>query len=174
MTTSLQTLILFSYLSTSRSALQDRDNKFLTKSVEEAYKAVECGDGHPFGAVVRNDAVVVSCHNTVLRNPNLTAHAEINAISEACQKLNQNYLADYEIYACCEPCPMSLVAIQLSKIKRLVYGAKAEAAVAIGFDPSIADAPNQKSELEIKKADGAVAVTAEQVFENARGKFLMS
>ncbi|XLR00237.1 hypothetical protein S83_066435, partial [Arachis hypogaea] len=71
----------------------DRDNKFLTKSVEEAYKAVECGDGHPFGAVVRNDAVV------------------------ACQKLNQNYLADYEIYACCEPCPMSLVAIQLSKIK---------------------------------------------------------
>ncbi|QHN77643.1 Putative Guanine deaminase [Arachis hypogaea] len=69
---------------------------------------------------------------------------------------------------------MSLVAIQLSKIKRLVYGAKAEAAVAIGFDPSIADAPNQKSELEIKKADGAVAVTAEQVFENARGKFLMS
>ncbi|XLT09216.1 hypothetical protein HN51_055009 [Arachis hypogaea] len=148
--TNINPLQLFVNFKPSVLCWIDRDNKFLTKSVEEAYKAVECGDGHPFGAVVRNDAVV------------------------ACQKLNQNYLADYEIYACCEPCPMSLVAIQLSKIKRLVYGAKAEAAVAIGFDPSIADAPNQKSELEIKKADGAVAVTAEQVFENARGKFLMS
>lgn len=64
-------------------AVQDRDHKFLTKAVEEAYKGVECGDGGPFGAVVvLNDEVVVSCHNMVLRNTDPTAHAEVTAIRE--------------------------------------------------------------------------------------------
>lgn len=63
--------------------VQDRDHKFLTKAVQEAYKGVECGDGGPFGAVVvRNDEVVVSCHNVVLKHTDPTAHAEVTAIRE--------------------------------------------------------------------------------------------
>ncbi|PNX89203.1 tRNA-specific adenosine deaminase, partial [Trifolium pratense] len=62
---------------------EDRDHKFLRIAIEEAYKGVECGDGRPYGAViVRNDEVVVSCHNMVLRNKDPTAHAEITAIRE--------------------------------------------------------------------------------------------
>ncbi|XP_024032398.1 uncharacterized protein LOC112094929, partial [Morus notabilis] len=83
-----------------QDVVQDRDHKFLTQAVEEAYKGVDCGDGGPFGAVVvRNDEVVVSCHNMVLRNTDPTAHAEVAAIREACKKLNQIELADCEIYA---------------------------------------------------------------------------
>ncbi|XP_034225699.1 guanosine deaminase-like [Prunus dulcis] len=120
---------------------EDRDNKFLRKAVEEAYKGVECGDGGPFGAVVvHNDEVLVSCHNMVLRNTDPIAHAEVTAIREACKQLKQSELADCEIYASCEPCPMCFGAIHLSRIKRLVYGAKAEAAIAIGFDDFISDA----------------------------------
>ncbi|CAL5208474.1 unnamed protein product [Lathyrus oleraceus] len=158
---------------------EDRDNKFLTKAVEEAYKGVECGDGRPFGAViVQNDELVVSCHNMVLRNKDPTAHAEVIAIREACQKLDQTYLPECEIYASCEPCPMCFGAIHLSKIKRLVYGAKAEAAVAIGFDCFIAEAQkdtssHQKPQLEIKKIDGTAAVIAEQVFEKTKGKYAL-
>lgn len=64
-------------------AVQDRDHKFLSKAVEEAYRGVDCGDGGPFGAVVvRNDEVVVSCHNMVLKNTDPTAHAEVTAIRE--------------------------------------------------------------------------------------------
>jgi hypothetical protein len=64
-------------------AVQDRDHKFLTKAVEEAYRGVDCGDGGPFGAVVvRNDEVVVSCHNMVLKHTDPTAHAEVTAIRE--------------------------------------------------------------------------------------------
>lgn len=64
-------------------AVQDRDHKFLTKAVQEAYKGVDCGDGGPFGAVVvRDDEVVVSCHNMVLHNTDPTAHAEVTAIRE--------------------------------------------------------------------------------------------
>lgn len=63
--------------------VQDRDHKFLTKAVEEAYKGVDCEDGGPFGAVVvHNDEVVVSCHNMVLKNTDPTAHAEVTAIRE--------------------------------------------------------------------------------------------
>ncbi|XP_028790318.1 guanosine deaminase [Neltuma alba] len=160
-----------------QEAVQDRDHKFLTKAVEEAYKGVECGDGGPFGAVVvRNDEVVVSCHNLVLRNTDPTAHAEVTAIREACRTLNKIELSDCEIYASCEPCPMCFGAIHLSRIKRLVYGAEAEAAIAIGFDDFIADALrgtgiHQKAHLEIKKADGSGAVIAEQVFEKTKAKF---
>ncbi|XVE89834.1 hypothetical protein DITRI_Ditri20bG0026600 [Diplodiscus trichospermus] len=162
-----------------QEAVQDRDHKFLTQAIEEAYKGVECKDGGPFGAVVvRNDEVVVSCHNMVLRNTDPTAHAEVTAIREACKKLNQIELADCEIYASCEPCPMCFGAIHLSRIKRLVYGAKAEAAIAIGFDDFIADALRgtafyQKAHLEIKQADGTGAVIAEQVFEKTKEKFTL-
>jgi len=62
--------------------------------------------------------------------------------------------------------------------QRLVYGAKAEAAIAIGFDDFIADALRgtsfyQKSQLEIKRADGTQAIIAEQVFEKTKEKFQM-
>lgn len=58
----------------------------------------------------------------------------------------------------------------------MVYGAKAEAAIAIGFDDFIADALRgtsfyQKAHMEIKKADGTGAVIAEQVFEKTKAKF---
>ncbi|KAM3279804.1 hypothetical protein ACQJBY_046902 [Aegilops geniculata] len=103
-------------------AAQDRDHKFLSIAVEEAYRAVDCGHGRPFGAVVvRNDELVVNCHNMVLKNTDPTAHAEITAIREACRKLGKIELSDCEMYASCEPCPMCFSAVHLSRIKRLVY-----------------------------------------------------
>ena len=60
----------------------------------------------------------------------------------------------------------------------MVYGAKAEAAIAIGFDDFIADALRrtgfyQKAHLEIKKADGSGAIIAEQVFEKTKAEFTL-
>ena len=129
-------------------------------------------------------------------------------IFQACKKLGKIELSDCEIYASCEPCPMCFGAVHLSRIKvhallccfdclafwtqlillsnisthsamqRLVYGAKAEAAIAIGFDDFIADALRgtgfyQKANLEIKKAEGNGALIAEQVFEKTKEKFQM-
>ncbi|KAM0928301.1 hypothetical protein ACQ4PT_002398 [Festuca glaucescens] len=162
-----------------QEAVQDRDHKFLSKAVEEAYRGVDCGHGGPFGAVVVcNDEVIVSCHNMVLNYTDPTAHAEVTAIREACKKLGKLELSDCEMYASCEPCPMCFGAVHLSRIKRLVYGAKAEAAIAIGFDDFIADALRgtgfyQKANMEIKRADGNGALLAEQVFENTKEKFRM-
>ncbi|XP_074589220.1 guanosine deaminase-like isoform X2 [Curcuma longa] len=149
------TISVASAFSGHHEVVKDRDHKFLSKAVEEAYHGIECGDGGPFGAVVVcNDEVV------------------------ACKKLGKIELADCEIYASCEPCPMCFGAIHLSRLKRLVYGAKAEAAIAIGFDDFIADALRgtgfyQKAHLEIKRADGNGAIIAEQVFERTKEKFQM-
>lgn len=67
------------------AAVNDRDYGFLSKAVEEAYEGVRCGDGGPFGAVVvREDQVIVSCHNMVLKNMDPTAHAEVTAVREVC------------------------------------------------------------------------------------------
>ncbi|XP_010421673.1 PREDICTED: uncharacterized protein LOC104707093 [Camelina sativa] len=171
------TISVASAFSGHQQAVHDSDHKFLTQAVEEAYKGVDCGDGGPFGAViVHKNEVVASCHNMVLKYTDPTAHAEVTAIREACKKLNKLELSECEIYASCEPCPMCFGAIHLSRLKRLVYGAKAEAAIAIGFDDFIADALRgtgvyQKSSLEIKKADGNGAAIAEQVFQNTKEKF---
>jgi len=162
-----------------QEAVEERDYGFLSKAVEEAYEGVRCGDGGPFGAVVvKDDQIIVKCHNMVLRNMDPTAHAEVTAVREACKKLERYDLSDCEIYASCEPCPMCFGAIHLSKMKRLVYGAQAEAALAIGFDDFIADAIRgtaryQKVNFEVKRADGSAAEAAEQIFENTKSKFTM-
>ncbi|WCJ43951.1 tRNA-specific adenosine deaminase [Euphorbia peplus] len=153
-------------------AEQEREQKFMRVAIEEAYEGAERGHGRPFGAVVvRNHEIVVRCHNLVCLNTDPTAHAELTAIREACKKLNRVELSDCEIYASCEPCPMCFGAIYLSKLKRLVYGAKAEVAIAIGFDNFIGDALKgidhcQKGHLTIKRANGHVSLLAEQVFDN--------
>ncbi|GBG65981.1 hypothetical protein CBR_g54960 [Chara braunii] len=160
-------------------AIEDRDFPFISKAVAEAYEGVRLGHGGPFGAVVVRDGEIVSCcHNMVLKNVDPTAHAEVTAIREACQKLGRYDLADCEIYASCEPCPMCFGAVHLSRIKRLVYGAEAEAAVAVGFDDFIADAIRgtayyQKASMEIKQVDGKGKSAAEEVFQNTKSKFVM-
>ncbi|CAD5322141.1 unnamed protein product [Arabidopsis thaliana] len=118
----------------------------------------------------------VSCHNMVFKYKDPTAHAEVIAIREACKKLNEIKLSECEIYASCEPCPMCFGAIHLSRLKRLVYGAKVEAALAIGFNRILADGVRgvgcyHNSNLEITKLDLSIA---EQVFQNTKGKFSLS
>ncbi|CAN6203511.1 unnamed protein product [Urochloa humidicola] len=151
-------------------AAQDRDYKLMKKAVDEAYRAVDSGEGGPFGAViVRDGAVVVSCHNLVLKNTDPSAHAEVTAIRHACKRLQKLDLSDCEIYSSCEPCPMCLGLIRASKIKKVVYGAKAEAAVAAGFDASTPDTfveYYKKSGIEIRQVEGEAARIAE-VFEKA-------
>ncbi|KAI4370211.1 hypothetical protein MLD38_018581 [Melastoma candidum] len=104
-----------------------------------AYKE-RCGmrEANPFCVVVvRTNELMVNCHNIVLKDTDPISHAEVT------------------IFASCKPCPVCLGAIYLSRAKRLVYGAKAKAAVAIGYDPFVADTlrgagPYKKARLEIQ------------------------
>ncbi|KAK8939514.1 hypothetical protein KSP40_PGU003882 [Platanthera guangdongensis] len=80
-------MFTFLLIPINESVVGDKDHKFLSKAVEEAYNGVESGDGGPFGAViVCNDEVVVSCHNMVLHDTDPTAHAEVTVIRERSQE----------------------------------------------------------------------------------------
>ncbi|KAG0542321.1 hypothetical protein BDA96_02G093500 [Sorghum bicolor] len=132
---------------------EERDYKFILKAVDEAYRAVECDGGYPFGAViVHGDEEVVSSHNLVRKDTDPSAHAEVAAIRQACKKLGKINLSDCEIYTSCEPCPMCLGLIRLSKIKKVVYGAKSEVAAAAGLNgilPDVFIEYYQKSGIEM-------------------------
>jgi tRNA(Arg) A34 adenosine deaminase TadA len=100
------------------------DEEYMRLAIEKAREGVRQGQ-LPFGACVVKDGKVVGCaHNTILRDKDLTAHAEINTIHEACHELNTLDLSGCIIYCTCEPCPMCLGALGLANIDRIVYGAR--------------------------------------------------
>lgn len=107
----------------------------MLEALLEAKKGVGGRDGGPFGAVIAKDGKILARgRNRVPSNNDPTAHAEINAIREACRKLGTFDLSGCEIYTTCEPCPMCLAAIHWARIERIFYGATRKDAAKIGFD----------------------------------------
>ena len=114
-------------------------NKFMKIAKENAHKGCTCGEGGPFGAVIvdNNGNIIANGNNKVLINNDPTAHAEVVAIRNACQKLNNYDLSDYILYTSCEPCPMCLSAIIWANIKTVYYGCNKNDAGEIGFRDDI-------------------------------------
>lgn len=89
----------------------------------------------PFGcAIVKEGRVIAAAHNTVWRDLDITAHAEINAIRAACRELGRVDLAGCDLYTTCEPCPMCLAASHWARIDTLYFGATIADAQAAGFN----------------------------------------
>ena len=91
------------------------------KEAKKAYKYEEV----PVGAViVKNNKIVSKAFNKKEKTKNVIKHAEIIAISKACEKIKNWRLEDCEIYVTMEPCMMCSGAIEQSRIKKIVYGVK--------------------------------------------------
>ena len=98
------------------------DRKFMGEAIRLANESVHHGGG-PFGAVIVKDGkIIAGSSNSVTIDNDPTAHAEVNAIREACRKLGTFDLTGCRIYTSCEPCPMCLGAIYWSHIERIYYG----------------------------------------------------
>ena len=111
---------------------------FMKTAIEEAKKGVMSNNGGPFGAViVKDDRIIATAHNEVLKTKDPTAHAEILAIRTASQVLGSFDLSGCYIYSTCEPCPMCLSAILWARISRLYYGCTSEDAARIGFSDEL-------------------------------------
>ncbi|MDD2798110.1 MAG: nucleoside deaminase [Bacteroidales bacterium] len=94
--------------------------------------------GGPFGAIiVKENKIIARTGNSVTQTNDPTAHAEVNAIRQACKKLNTFHLEGCTIYSSCEPCPMCLAAIYWARIDRVFFGASREDAADAGFDDSL-------------------------------------
>ncbi len=107
----------------------------MKQAVKVAYENVLSNHGGPFGAVVVKDGRIIGVgRNEVTANNDPTAHAEVQAIRDACRNLNTFQLSDCEIYTSCEPCPMCLGAIYWARPKAVYYACTKEDAARIGFD----------------------------------------
>ena len=102
--------------------------------------------GGPFGALIVDEnigEIISEGYNTVIRDKDPTAHAEINAIRLACKKLNTFDLSEKStnkkltLYTSCYPCTMCLSAIMWSRLNKVVYSGKEDDALEIGFDDSV-------------------------------------
>ncbi|MFP3859560.1 MAG: nucleoside deaminase [Bacteroidales bacterium] len=112
------------------------DEKFLQEAIELSKDNQDNGGG-PFGAViVKNGEVIARSGNTVTKDNDPTAHAEINAIRKASEKLQDFELKGCVLYSSCEPCPMCLGAIYWARLDRLCFAATREDAKDAGFDDS--------------------------------------
>ena len=115
--------------------MTEQDEHFMLTAIRLAQSGVDAERGGPFGAVVvKNGEIVGEGCNCVTSTNDPTAHAEIVAIRNACQKLNSFQLEDCTIYTSCEPCPMCLGAIYWARPKQIFFACTREDAASIGFD----------------------------------------
>ncbi|WP_110927922.1 nucleoside deaminase [Bacillus massiliglaciei] len=111
------------------------DIRFMKRAIELAYHNVMSKGGGPFGAVVVKEGKIIAegCnHVTTMMDP--TAHAEVQAIRNACKELGSFQLTDCDIYTSCEPCPMCIGAIYWARPRAVYYASTKEEAAQIGFD----------------------------------------
>lgn len=95
----------------------------MREALKEAKKAFE-EDEVPVGAViVSRDTIIARAHNLSERLKDVTAHAEIQAITAAANYLGAKYLSDCTLYVTLEPCAMCAGALHWAQIGRIVYGA---------------------------------------------------
>ena len=103
-------------------------------AINEARRNMLSDFGGPFGAAIVLDGKVIAvCSNTVLKDNDPTAHAEINVIREACKKLGTYDLSGCVLYATGYPCPMCLSAIIWANIRKVYFGTDLKDAEKIGF-----------------------------------------
>ena len=102
------------------------DDFYMKQALVEARQAREEGE-IPIGAVVEcQGRIIARAHNLTERLHDVTAHAEMQAITAAAEHLGGKYLTDCTLYVTVEPCPMCAGALGWAQLKRLVYGAADE------------------------------------------------
>ncbi len=102
------------------------DEFFMRQALQEAMKAVEA-DEVPVGAVVvANNQIIARAHNLTERLHDVTAHAEMQAITAASEYLGGKYLSGCTLYVTVEPCVMCAGALYWSQLDKVVFGTRDE------------------------------------------------
>ena len=118
--------------------------KYMNAALAEASEAY-AADEVPVGAVIVCDGkIIASAHNLTEKLHDVTAHAEMQAITSAADYLGGKYLANCTLYVTLEPCVMCAGALYWSQIKEIVYGASDEKR---GFTQFAPDALHSKTKV---------------------------
>ncbi len=143
------------------------DPYYMKQALVEAEKAYEIAEV-PVGAVIVCDnRIIARAHNQTELLTDVTAHAEILAITAASSHLGSKYLADCTLYVTLEPCVMCAGALAWSQIGRIVYAASDEKRGFMLFGGKDLLHPKTKLEMGIMEAECGALVTA--FFRSKRG-----
>ncbi len=113
------------------------DEKYMKEAIREAMNAA-AEDEVPIGAIiVCKGSIIGKGHNMTERLNDPTAHAEMIAITAACEAIGGKYLNDCTLYVTVEPCPMCAGALAWSQIGKVVYGASDPKRGFSKFSPSL-------------------------------------
>ena len=132
--------------------------------------------GGPFGAVVlKNNKIVGKGVNRVIGKHDPTAHAEIEAIRDACINLKTHDLTGCELYATGFPCPMCMSAIIWANIKKVYYSADYKDAEEIGFRDSyiynfIKNGQKDEQVLKLEQVDKTSIINIYKKFIESKGE----
>lgn len=103
--------------------IQKQDQFFMVRALDQAHQALEAGE-IPIGAVVVcAGRIIARSHNLTEALHDVTAHAEMQAVTSAANQLGGKYLKGCTLYVTVEPCVMCAGALGWSQIDRVVYGA---------------------------------------------------
>lgn len=102
---------------------ENKDTYYMQQALAEARKAYDLGEVPVGAVVVCNDRIIARCHNLTETLNDVTAHAEMQAITAAASYIGGKYLNDCTMYVSVEPCPMCAGAIGWAQLGRLVYAA---------------------------------------------------
>ena len=127
----------------------------MQRALDEARRGVAAGQS-PFGcAIAAGNRLLAAAHNTVWADTDITAHAEINALRQACQATGSVLLDGALVASTCEPCPMCMAALHWARVWRVLYGATIDDAKAAGFNELALPA----AEI-VSRGDGKIKLTA--------------
>lgn len=121
----------------SADELLRQDELFMRKALDEAEAAREAGE-IPIGAVITcRGRVIARAHNLTETLNDVTAHAEMQAITSAASALGGKYLDECTLYVTVEPCPMCAGAIGWAHVRRVVFGAADEKKGFMKYAPDV-------------------------------------
>lgn len=139
----------------------------MRRAIEIARSGIEAAQS-PFGCAIARDGLVIACrHNTVLASPDITAHAEINALRSACKVTGQVHLKGAIVATTCEPCPMCMAALHWAQVDVVYFGATIADAQQAGFNELQlpADELLRRGGSKLKLVGGVLRDECRQLFE---------
>lgn len=141
------------------------DAYFMRQALAEAQKAFDEGEV-PIGAVIANkQRIIARAHNLTETLNDVTAHAEMQAITAAANVMGGKYLTDCTLYVTVEPCTMCAGALGWSQLSRIVYGTTDEKR---GFHKFAPDALHPKTTVSSGVLADECAALMKKFFEEKR------
>lgn len=156
-------------------------NKYMKIAIDLSKKFLTNRKHGPFGAcVVKDGKIIGRGSNSVVKNNDPTAHAEIVAIRNACKKIKSHDLSGCELYTSCYPCPMCMSAIIWSNIKTVYYGNTKKDAANIGFRDdfiykyikNLSSGKSGTKVLKLKSLNHKEAMSAFKAFAKQKNKIM--